>query len=576
MGMEPQTEPRSYANLPPRMRRLPMWCCGRRWKEVEGRPNVQRSHEMGLRPNGGQYTSISMGFVQRRYGRRRNWICLKSRCATQLSLLLRLLRSLPCALEFPVKSPNSPGPGAEFFSLCSMKLTSIKEDLTRVAAIHTVPDDILRAISLHPDIHDHLGIEWDADAAVGEGPTPIAVVCSHWRALVLDTPAYWASLVIPITGGLGHLSLLRLFLQRSQGSPLSLVVSARAGRAMNTCIVDTIIREAPRWASLRLDGPVHETAFLSHIPQHLPLLESIELRGTGAALAPISAPRLHTLSLSHISAMHDIPSALPAYQITALHAFVELDLIAELLTCFPAVRTLTAGPPPFAFAPARPFLWAGSSLPTAPRACPSVRTLTLRAPAADGRKSTVMDALTVLNLPGLRSIEVVGCLQWDGISFHAHTLRSGCTRVLQVLVLRDTGIGARELLELLCVLPVLTTLEMTGAFQSAHSITDSVLVALTPALCTAEVVLPALTRLVLRGSYVFSTDALLKMLEARLDTESPWASLSTVDITLADRVVSWAELERFAALIAANGFISFECLAKNGEGVRVYNGHPSV
>jgi hypothetical protein len=180
---------------------------------------------------------------------------------------------------------------------------------------------------------------------------------------------------------------------------------------------------------------------------------------------------------------------------------------------------------------------------------------------------SVMDLLNGMNLPSLEHLQLFECDNWDFPSIKSFTERSGCQ--LKTLLLRNIRIRGSELLALLRILPTLETLEITGPFPNA--VVNLVLAALTPQPELGDLVLPALRKVALTGTYLFSTDALLKMLESRLSADNPDSVLSVIDITLPDRAVAMPDLERFAALHGAS-FASLTCFDGERKWVRICNG----
>ncbi|KAJ7133294.1 hypothetical protein C8R44DRAFT_870701 [Mycena epipterygia] len=92
-----------------------------------------------------------------------------------------------------------------------------------------------------------------------------------------------------------------------------------------------------------------------------------------------------------------------------------------------------------------------------------------------------------------------------------------------------------------------------------------------PAYDSGDLVLPRLRKLILAGSYLFSTNLLLQMLESRLSASSLCTALAFVEITL-DREIRLSDLQRFAALRDA-GFVNLTCRDGDKKPVRICNGH---
>ncbi|KAJ7160345.1 hypothetical protein C8R46DRAFT_1107854 [Mycena filopes] len=372
---------------------------------------------------------------------------------------------------------------------------------------------------------------------------------------------FFASMDVLITGSQNNFSLLKLFLLRSQNAPLSLVIQARANTQMNTAIVEAIIQQAPRWERLRIPAAAmqHSTDFMSLIPPHLPILETVMWGSPFSLTRGITAPRLQSLSIGRISEMNDVPN-IQAHRISHLSAHSKTELWSKLLQKFPSVTHFTVRP-------------SSGSSPDNPPPRPSVTVQKLTLLAEDVSNIVLTAVLNSLNLPSLEWLRIFeGGIPWGFIrSLRSHTDRSGCR--LKTLTLYDISISPLDLVDLLRVLPALETLEMIWTSEShvSGAMGDSVLVALVPNPDSDGGILPALTKLVLSGRYTFSTEALLRMLELRLAPESPCASLDIIEINRADRIVSSFDLERFAALRAVT-LTSLECLTEEGKRVWVCNG----
>ncbi|KAJ6481420.1 hypothetical protein C8R47DRAFT_1283733 [Mycena vitilis] len=183
-----------------------------------------------------------------------------------------------------------------------------------------------------------------------------------------------------------------------------------------------------------------------------------------------------------------------------------------------------------------PDRWSSSSV----RLTLGVQKVVLAGHAAQGFLAKILGDT---DTPRLKELFLVKCGAWDLPDISPLIQSSGCR--LEALVLQDTRIRARDLLTLLSAIPTLETLVLTDNIP--NTATNTLLQALTPA-PGEPVLLPQLCTFVLTGSYLFSTDALLVMLERRTGAQNEFSSLTTLDITLSDRAFSPAELERFAAL----------------------------
>ncbi|KAJ7321978.1 hypothetical protein DFH08DRAFT_712630 [Mycena albidolilacea] len=106
----------------------------------------------------------------------------------------------------------------------------------------------------------------------------IAHVSSHWRRVAVGTPRLWAGLIrVDLfregdAAGDVYANGLKLWLARSE--PLSIPISCKGmatgldsfpGKPYNPRIIQELLRIAPRWRSLRLDGHVWPS-FLEEFP----------------------------------------------------------------------------------------------------------------------------------------------------------------------------------------------------------------------------------------------------------------------------------------------------------------------
>ncbi|KAJ7629242.1 hypothetical protein DFH06DRAFT_722753 [Mycena polygramma] len=283
-----------------------------------------------------------------------------------------------------------------------------------IAPIRRLPVEVLLLIFVHPDIHDHLYTGSVAspssssnkpNAALAHTVQPhtphLAAICSHWRFILLSTPTFWARINTSLTTGRRALSLLRLYLSRSRGVPLSLVLRTGGTHALNPRIVRALTRASERWVSLAVPTGASSTTFLAALPTlRLPRFETLLLAGQAVPLplSPALAPKLRQISVEFgpDSIIGDAPT-LEGGQIERLSAAFVCSgaaLCPELLSVYPNVVHLILRAAHTQLAP---------STGTAP--APSVRTLTLHGDSM--RASRVVELLNVLNLPNLETLELV-------------------------------------------------------------------------------------------------------------------------------------------------------------------------
>ncbi|KAJ7761793.1 hypothetical protein B0H16DRAFT_1688404 [Mycena metata] len=426
-------------------------------------------------------------------------------------------------------------------------ITFIAEYSSILSKVRQLPDGILQLIFLHSDLHGYL-YTGNRDSEVEIDTWHITSVCSHWRAILLDMPVWWSCISTSITAGPLCLSRLELFLRRSKNAPLSIALWARedpdqyqTARPPNPEIVQALTREAGRWKYLSTSRDIE----LASLPgKHFPSLESLAIASTDGFGKIVYAPKLRAVSLRNVHRAQLGQKPAFALQILQLSANMGSgEMCQPLLSLFP--NTIH-----FTISTKYKTPWRG--LPD-PNPHLSVRTLVFL--GHEMRAYCVLEMLDVLNLPNLERLELIDCCNWDFRSIDSHMKRSGCA--LKELSLQSIRIRGPQLLELLRILPTLEKLEIIGSWQIPNSITDAVILGLGP---TDKPLLSSLTNWVMHGTYLFSTDTLLHMLEYRFGDGKQCRTPTVVDIILRDRSFSVADLERFAALPAAGGRVSLEFL----------------
>ncbi|KAJ7174166.1 hypothetical protein C8R43DRAFT_1230852 [Mycena crocata] len=271
----------------------------------------------------------------------------------------------------------------------------------------------------------------------------------------------------------------------------------------------------------------------------------------------IAGPDTHTVSFRGVSQPDHVPQ-LPFHQIQRLAVdTVSGSMCGQLLSIFSNAHSFTVGSN---LDPVR--YW--GEIPV-PQSGPAVRTLVLL--GKDTRGVSVMSLFQTMTLPNLQHLHFVDCAAFDTLISHVD--RSGSR--LMTLVLENARIRGPDLLELLRAIPTVEKLEMTGLIP--NSLTDVVLREFTPQLALGELVLPALTHLTVAVTYLFSSSALLTMLESRMNSTNSTSALALIDFRLLDRIVLLEDLERFARLRRDAGFFSLKCWGRDKTSVRISNGH---
>ncbi|KAJ7144147.1 hypothetical protein C8R44DRAFT_759539 [Mycena epipterygia] len=435
-----------------------------------------------------------------------------------------------------------------------------------LSPIRLLPPDVLGDIFLVPDIHDHLATGHRSRTVDGYTPH-VASVCRYWRSVALETPRFWASIYTSLSGSPRCLALLRLFLLRSKHAPLSIQLTPKSYEAANDEIIREILQQTRRLNHLSMPMHMPHIGLLFAASIVAPSLQTITFNSSPDSLAGITVftdlPRIHAVSFGRLRSLDQIPP-LPYHQIKqvsiTLRSIPDM-MCGELLLLFPNLQTLVVGI---------------STQNMGTRHCPPSLTLrlssTLRTLILDGedrRTDCLFCAFNGMNLPNLEQLELVNCCVWDPPSILSFQRRSACQ--LKELVLENTRVRATDLLDLLRLLPMLESLVMTHLIP--NSVTNDFLAGLTFSSShspRAPVAVPMLTRIVLTGVYLCSTDALLRMVESRLNFDNSHNRLSNIHIGLETREVRLRDRERFASLPDL-GFFCLDCLDEARRMVRVRN-----
>ncbi|KAJ6481445.1 hypothetical protein C8R47DRAFT_1134446 [Mycena vitilis] len=410
-----------------------------------------------------------------------------------------------------------------------------------LAPIRLLAADVLQIILSHPDMHE--STRMGPLVVTMYRPMVIAAVCSHWRDIVLGTPQLWSTLQVKLWGGYTALHWIRLCLERSKNAPLTLNFHWVRGynvdpiKRHNQVFEETmgeLARHAERWQHVALPSSEDFLTHSSLAQDRFPRLETLEFH----RLFPeqkelrifVNTPRLQFLSIQESGNISELP-ALPWGQLTCVSAPDAFTV--PLLVRAPQLRGIVIC---MGRSASQPVLPQPSLLPTR---CESMRTIVLSGGRSQNR--ALMKILLHIVTPRLTELFLVDCAAWDAASIPTILQRSGC--YLKTLLLQDTRVRARELFELLPSLQTVETLVVADCIPNA--LNNSVLEALT-LLSGTDAVLPALRTFVLTGSYLFTLEKLLTMLESRTGSHSQ--SLVTIDIVLLDRGFTVTELNRFVGL----------------------------
>ncbi|KAJ7779022.1 hypothetical protein B0H16DRAFT_802651 [Mycena metata] len=425
----------------------------------------------------------------------------------------------------------------------------ISEYSSLIAPIRRLNLDVLSILFLDPDIHQEVKIGRRTLTLVRNpyNPLVLASVSYHWRSVIMETPELWSRIRVRSWLGQSGLDHLQRCVRNSKDFPLSLVLDLATG-VHDMRIMNEVMLCAERWrvldVSIKTGERIH---FLDPARGRLRDLQKIcfNFEGSDGSTpeAPfdgfMGAPKLRSVKIVAPRSIQCIPP-LPFHQITNV-SFAEMDdrMCADALTLFTSARHVefsTNGliaPPPIP--------------PPQPRLHATVTIVTIDGP----QQREPMYILHHLITPNLEQLNVSNCMAWHPQSISIFLTRSASP--LRQLSLSNVRLRAGELLALLRATPTLEVLELRDLLP--NSITNTLVVPLTPAASNTNLLLPALKRVVIVGTYLFTTEALLCMLEGRA------ATLTAVDVVLATREVGPVERARFvASRTASTEILRLVCL----------------
>ncbi|KAJ7078778.1 hypothetical protein C8R44DRAFT_992668 [Mycena epipterygia] len=411
---------------------------------------------------------------------------------------------------------------------CSDLLRYLEVSSSRIAPVRRLDPETLSKIFLDPTLLTLVQLG-------STPPTSICAVSSHWRAVALATPALWSTFNVKLSGGDGTFHTLRLYLSRSQDSPLLMCITAPPFRNMDQVdqrIVNELLQVSERWSVVDLQMSYRFLPLLSSVRGRLPTLDSLSLHFE--SYSPIEdldifyiAPKLHRLSLHGLKF---IPQ-LPRHQVEELNLHDSIiPTLIRLASFFPnLVRLSLAGSP---------------SLPSTPN--PDA---VLNSSEFVSRGPVSMPVLHYISAPQLSHLHIQNeIVKWQIRPFGDFLTRSGC--VLTSMIIANVILHATDLLELFPLIPAVETL--TVLHLRPNALLDTVMRAL---LCSPDMaaLLPVLRDLTIGGSYLFSNSALIEMLKSRSG-----ANLHRVDLMLGHRQFTAQDVQHLRALQGVR--VSLKCL----------------
>ncbi|KAF7369339.1 F-box domain-containing protein [Mycena venus] len=374
-----------------------------------------------------------------------------------------------------------------------------------VAPIRRLTHDILENIFTAAHVNGVVNISRATPSLVVDGRSPhmLALVSHYWKCVALQTAELWST--FSVNGCLGPHSLRGV--RFGEGLP------------PNEDIVHDLMAHAERWERLTISMEMDHISLFAPVRGRLqnlrqlsfsqpPLFETLAAEVNPFAVAPkLRAMRFHRLRS---------PDRIPALSFEQIETILFLNsgsvICGDVLSKFPNAPTVATE----------------SRL--------HLTTSRMIVSGSNAKTANMMDMFHRLTTPNLERLQIFEC-NWDASSVMPFMMRAACP--LRELNLQNTWVRAKELLALLQVTPTVDTLVLRSLLP--NSITNLIVEALTPA-AELDLVLPALKRIVVAGSYLFSTDTLLRMLEGRI------TSLDMVDLALPGREIDAAEFSRFGAL----------------------------
>ncbi|KAF7329992.1 F-box domain-containing protein [Mycena kentingensis (nom. inval.)] len=364
-----------------------------------------------------------------------------------------------------------------------------------------------------------------------------ARVCSRWRAIVMQNPNLWSTLVIrpelwPAHGYTPYLSVLTKVLARSENH--SLTITFRYGdewsrerrcQAVEREAFRLLLRHAPRWRELNADGinlqrialpgeialPQLRHLRLQSWPRHLnffsqsPHLRSVHILSFIEPIPDLSCAELHTLEYAlSLARPWKAQSVLPPLPWGRLGPEATLSLEIGTLDCaalFPEPQGPTIS---------------------------QVGGLTLRLGANDDTGRCLGWIFAFLVLPELRNLTFIkyggydrqNRLRWNPGEFAMLAERSGFSKTLTSLTLTGSlEISERDLLAALTILKSLEELRISDPTDQDADLpprlTDSLLSALNPS-DGSPVLVPRLDTLDIITTKSFADSSLLQFLQGRI------------------------------------------------------------
>jgi len=192
------------------------------------------------------------------------------------------------------------GPTMEFGSIYAKagRQSSVKQKpMTNfsTSSIRRLPFELLSAIFINCVPGERSFIDCHAV------PLLLGQICRYWRAVSLSTASLWR--YIHVVLGHGRSSpWVPVWLSRSAGCTLSVMIHSLTGSADASVVLHDIIRHAHRWEYLDISLPGQLFHLFASITRRLPLLRKIRMSNTAEKASSLrmsfDAPRLESIELS--------------------------------------------------------------------------------------------------------------------------------------------------------------------------------------------------------------------------------------------------------------------------------------
>ncbi|KIK69213.1 hypothetical protein GYMLUDRAFT_255770 [Collybiopsis luxurians FD-317 M1] len=186
---------------------------------------------------------------------------------------------------------------------------------------------------------------------VNDPPPAIVLssVCSQWRAVVIETPALWRTILIPDLS----INKLQIHLHRSRPCTLSIRVFA-SGDGFDNRLLTLLAEQSERWEEVVFSMPALLYTSLSSVRGRIPLLKRFTFSGLASHKVPDFkgfeiAPALREVILKPLNEKSIRDISLPITQLTMLQCnFYDTLLLCSFITRIPKLSQLRVSGTPLA------------------------------------------------------------------------------------------------------------------------------------------------------------------------------------------------------------------------------------